>query len=284
MAASLRSPAWELRVEVELLCAQGPPRAMNAQSVSCRATALWRFTQILPPRCAQVLHGPRDLHQPAVHVQVRHLVAGLRPVRAMHPQVSTAPSFRCLRTTAIMVSLQQAATTCKFTGMVQPLPLRPHDASATTCRTSSTQRPVVLAPPPQSSHTLSALLTFYLPLPCTHGHPLKATLGRSHSLNPHPCPRTTRHAFAADSLLSLVYQIVRGNFPPIPTDQFTSGLSDLVNRLLARDAAARPSLGEVRTGRSGCRAGCQMECPGWRPWQLGGVGCVGCGSQGSWRP
>ncbi len=62
--------------------------------------------------------------------------------------------------------------------------------------------------------------------------------------------RTPRHAFAADSLLSLVYQIVRGNFPPIPTDQFTSGLSDLVNRLLARDAAARPSLGEVRTGNA----------------------------------
>ncbi|KXZ47617.1 hypothetical protein GPECTOR_34g776 [Gonium pectorale] len=56
---------------------------------------------------------------------------------------------------------------------------------------------------------------------------------------------TLKHAFAADSLLSLVYQIVRGNFPPIPTDQFSSGLSDLVNRLLARDAGARPSLGEV---------------------------------------
>ncbi|GFR44592.1 hypothetical protein Agub_g5870 [Astrephomene gubernaculifera] len=56
---------------------------------------------------------------------------------------------------------------------------------------------------------------------------------------------TLKHAFAADSLLSLVYQIVRGNFPPIPTDQFTPGLSDLVNRLLARDANTRPSLGEV---------------------------------------
>ncbi|EFJ46297.1 NimA-related protein kinase 5 [Volvox carteri f. nagariensis] len=56
---------------------------------------------------------------------------------------------------------------------------------------------------------------------------------------------TLKHAFAADSLLSLVYQIVRGNFPPIPTDQFSSGLSDLVNRLLARDATTRPSLGEV---------------------------------------
>ncbi|KAG2432825.1 hypothetical protein HXX76_008559 [Chlamydomonas incerta] len=56
---------------------------------------------------------------------------------------------------------------------------------------------------------------------------------------------TLRHAFAADSLLSLVYQIVRGNFPPIPTDQFSNGLSDLVNRLLWRDPATRPSLSEV---------------------------------------
>ncbi|PNH02758.1 Serine/threonine-protein kinase Nek4 [Tetrabaena socialis] len=56
---------------------------------------------------------------------------------------------------------------------------------------------------------------------------------------------TLKHAFAADSLLSLVYQIVRGNFPPIPTEQFSNGLSDLVTRLLSRDAATRPSLGEV---------------------------------------
>lgn len=54
-----------------------------------------------------------------------------------------------------------------------------------------------------------------------------------------------RHAFAADSLLSLVYQIVRGNFPPIPADVFSRQLSDLVNRLLVRDTAARPTLSEV---------------------------------------
>lgn len=56
---------------------------------------------------------------------------------------------------------------------------------------------------------------------------------------------TLKHAFAADSLLSLVYQIVRGNFPPIPTDHFSKGLSDLVNSLLVRDANQRPSLGQV---------------------------------------
>ncbi|KAJ9532988.1 hypothetical protein QJQ45_018070, partial [Haematococcus lacustris] len=43
---------------------------------------------------------------------------------------------------------------------------------------------------------------------------------------------TLKHAFAADSLLSLVYQIVRGNFPPIPPNQFSQGLSNLVNALL----------------------------------------------------
>lgn len=56
---------------------------------------------------------------------------------------------------------------------------------------------------------------------------------------------TRRHAFAADSLLSLVYQIVRGNFPPIPADVFSRQLSDLVNRLLVRDTATRPTLSEV---------------------------------------
>lgn len=64
----------------------------------------------------------------------------------------------------------------------------------------------------------------------------------------HTCP--CRHAFAADSLLSLVYQIVRGNFPPIPANQFSPGLSNLVNSLLVRDAAQRPSLTQVRDGSS----------------------------------
>uniref|UniRef100_A0A7S0R2F9 non-specific serine/threonine protein kinase n=1 Tax=Chlamydomonas leiostraca TaxID=1034604 RepID=A0A7S0R2F9_9CHLO len=53
-----------------------------------------------------------------------------------------------------------------------------------------------------------------------------------------------KHAFAADSLLSLVYQIVRGNFPPIGA-HFSPGLHALVNALLVRDAAQRPSLIEI---------------------------------------
>ena len=60
-----------------------------------------------------------------------------------------------------------------------------------------------------------------------------------------------RHAFAADSLLSLVYQIVRGNFPPIPKDVYSPGLSDLVNGLLVRDPNARPTLQQVGGGRGG---------------------------------
>lgn len=56
---------------------------------------------------------------------------------------------------------------------------------------------------------------------------------------------TLKHAFAADSLLSLVYQIVRGDFPPIPTDVFSKGLSDLVNSLLVRDQNTRPSLHQI---------------------------------------
>lgn len=62
-----------------------------------------------------------------------------------------------------------------------------------------------------------------------------------------PSALLRRHAFAADSLLSLVYQIVRGNFPPIPTDMFSKGLSDLVNTLLVRDPNTRPSLRQVGT-------------------------------------
>mmetsp|Transcript_22014 Transcript_22014/g.61099 ORF Transcript_22014/g.61099 Transcript_22014/m.61099 type:complete len:773 (+) Transcript_22014:275-2593(+) len=53
---------------------------------------------------------------------------------------------------------------------------------------------------------------------------------------------TLKHAFAADSLLSLVYQIVKGNFPPIPQDKFSADLSRLVQALLHTDTQARPTL------------------------------------------
>lgn len=54
-----------------------------------------------------------------------------------------------------------------------------------------------------------------------------------------------RHAFAADSLLSLIYQIVQGKVPPLPPNAFSDHLADLIGRLLTRDPAKRPSLQEV---------------------------------------
>ena len=58
-----------------------------------------------------------------------------------------------------------------------------------------------------------------------------------------------------------MYQIVRGNFPPIPTDRYSKGLSDLVNALLVRDTAQRPSLQQVRLGRLGwCGCGRCLQC------------------------
>ncbi|KAF5836953.1 hypothetical protein DUNSADRAFT_5182 [Dunaliella salina] len=56
---------------------------------------------------------------------------------------------------------------------------------------------------------------------------------------------TLKHAFAADSLLSLVFQIVRGTFPPISTNDYSKNLSQLVNMLLNRDVSQRPSLAQV---------------------------------------
>ncbi|WIA36691.1 hypothetical protein OEZ86_007969 [Tetradesmus obliquus] len=56
---------------------------------------------------------------------------------------------------------------------------------------------------------------------------------------------TLTHAFAADSLLSLVYQIVRGSYPPIPADMFSADMQQLVQQLLTNDAVQRPSLQQV---------------------------------------
>ena len=53
---------------------------------------------------------------------------------------------------------------------------------------------------------------------------------------------TLRHAFAADSLLSLVYQIVNGTCPPIPANLYDPRFVELVGRLLERDADRRPSV------------------------------------------
>ena len=52
---------------------------------------------------------------------------------------------------------------------------------------------------------------------------------------------TLEHAFAADSLLSLVYKIVRGSFEPLPPGRYDQRVSELVERLLSREPGARPT-------------------------------------------
>ena len=52
---------------------------------------------------------------------------------------------------------------------------------------------------------------------------------------------TLEHAFAADSLLSLVYKIVRGSFEPLPPGRYDPRVSELVERLLSREPGARPT-------------------------------------------
>ncbi|KAK3269105.1 hypothetical protein CYMTET_22428 [Cymbomonas tetramitiformis] len=56
---------------------------------------------------------------------------------------------------------------------------------------------------------------------------------------------TLKHAFAADSLLGLVYQIVQGNCPPIPAERYDNQLSNLVAQMLARDSTKRPSTAQM---------------------------------------
>ena len=54
---------------------------------------------------------------------------------------------------------------------------------------------------------------------------------------------TLRHAFAADSLLCLVYQIVRGDFPPIAADRYSGALSGLASLLNALRLQQQPNSG-----------------------------------------
>ena len=56
---------------------------------------------------------------------------------------------------------------------------------------------------------------------------------------------TLRHAFAADSLLSLVYQIVNGTCPPIPKERYDVRFAKIVARTLERDHRRRPDIATV---------------------------------------
>jgi hypothetical protein len=56
-----------------------------------------------------------------------------------------------------------------------------------------------------------------------------------------------RRAFNGDNFMALMYQIVQGTVPSIPADsQYSGQLVQLVALMMQRDAAARPSLPEVR--------------------------------------
>lgn len=61
---------------------------------------------------------------------------------------------------------------------------------------------------------------------------------------PFPLP-TRRHAFAADSLLSLVYQIAHGSHEPLPEGRYSRDLASLVDHMLTKDPEARPSLHQL---------------------------------------
>lgn len=56
---------------------------------------------------------------------------------------------------------------------------------------------------------------------------------------------TLNHAFAADSLLSLVFQIVNGTFRAIDPQRYSAGLSALVNALLEKECTRRPNFQEL---------------------------------------
>lgn len=70
---------------------------------------------------------------------------------------------------------------------------------------------------------------------------------------------TLRHAFAADNLLSLVFQIAHATPQPLPPERYSSELQGLVDALLQKDPAQRPSLQQVCCALvlgAGCAPGC----------------------------
>lgn len=55
---------------------------------------------------------------------------------------------------------------------------------------------------------------------------------------------TLKHAFSADNLLGLVYKIVQEKHEPI-AEGYSKGLCELIDRLLEKDPAKRPSVREI---------------------------------------
>lgn len=55
---------------------------------------------------------------------------------------------------------------------------------------------------------------------------------------------TLKHAFHAENLLGLVFKIVQDKQEPIP-DHYSNDMQDLINKLLIKDANARPKVIDI---------------------------------------
>ena len=55
---------------------------------------------------------------------------------------------------------------------------------------------------------------------------------------------TLKHAFSAKNINALMYKILQGKVPPLPS-QFSEDLSNLVQLMMARDARQRPSVHDI---------------------------------------
>ena len=55
---------------------------------------------------------------------------------------------------------------------------------------------------------------------------------------------TLKHAFDANSMKGLVLKILRGNYPPIPSN-YSQDLKDLIADMLIKDPSKRPSMRKI---------------------------------------
>lgn len=55
---------------------------------------------------------------------------------------------------------------------------------------------------------------------------------------------TLNHAFDANSMKGLVLKILRGTYPPIPSN-YSNDLRNLISEMLIKDPAKRPSIKKI---------------------------------------
>ncbi len=53
-----------------------------------------------------------------------------------------------------------------------------------------------------------------------------------------------KHAFSAHNINALMYKIIQGKVPPLPS-QYSTQLTDLVQHMMARQAEERPDVHEI---------------------------------------